>query len=390
MNWFVTGINYLKANLEQRQDYSLSPEAIDNVYDQLKESGINNALIISTCNRTEFFLPYEFRSVALEILEQLIYKRAVQNNLFHVKSGKSAVDYFFRICSGLESQIPGDFEILGQVKKSCSQAKKKGMLSGVWQRMINSGLHAAKKARSKTDFFSGASSTSYACVEYLKKNNFDFDSGKFLLIGTGKIGTHTIEHILKHSEKSSISISNRTEEKALLLAEKYLVEILSFNQLSTFINEFDVIICATNAPEYIITPEMLSKTKRQIFIDLSVPLNIDPKIQSEGTVLLNVDKLSKIVNENLEKRLGEVAKVETIIGEEIHELDHWYTIRTGMPLLSELKEELHQLKSEVLSKIEDGRVSDSSAFLDEYTNELFDQLSQEWIKKVRNRAIDAK
>lgn len=389
MNWFVTGVNYKKANLEQRQKYSLSADEVVTAYDNLKALGIKNALIISTCNRTEFFLPLSYKDEAAHILSKYIYKRDIENALFHFKTGKEAVKYFFRICSGLESQIPGDFEILGQVRKNFLLAKNQGVLSGVWERMINSGLHSAKKARTQTNFFSGASSTSYACIEYLKKINFDFKNGSFLLIGTGKIGKHTLDHLLKIVDHKSITLSNRSPEKAEALSTKNDLSFLPFEALSKEVKNYKVIICATNAPDYIITEEMLNGGITEILIDLSVPLNIDPAIkENKNFTLLNVDQLSKIVNENLEKRKSESDKVENIIDEEILELGNWFTISNGMPLLAELKGELEQLKVDALSKIENAGHPDSKAFLDQYTDELFDQLSQQWIKKVRNRVVD--
>ncbi len=390
MNWFVTGVNYKKASLHERQLFSLNEEQISSAYEKFVEAGVDNALIISTCNRTEFFLPEDQKERAINTLFNRIYQLDLNSDLFHIKEGDEALEYFFRICSGLESQIAGDFEILGQVRKSCMLAKSKDMIPGIWEKAINNALKAAKRARTETGFYSGASSTSYAAIEYLRKAGLNFRKSRFLIVGSGKIGAHTLDHLIKHADASQVALSNRSFENAAPLLEKRKVEFLPFAELKTGCKSFDVIICATNAPDYIISPEMVRGGSARYFIDLSVPLNIDPSIgDAHGVKLVNVDELSILVNENLKKRSAEVSKVEEIIHAEINELQAWYTIKNGMPLLSELKGELEQLKSEALSKLDNKNDKGSSEFLDQYTDELFDQLSQGWIKKVRNQSINA-
>lgn len=391
MNWSTIGINFKKANLEQRQKYALDNERVISVYEAFRKAGIVNALIISTCNRTEFFLPTQELSQAFLVLKEWVYGHEIDENLFHIKDIEEATEYFFNICSGLESQIPGDFEIIGQVKKAFKLAKQEGMLNGVWEKAINCGLRAAKRARTETGFYSGASSTSYACLEYLKSQQVNLRDSKFLIIGTGKIGVHTIDHLLKQTSPNNISIANRTASKALQISETKSVNQIEFCDLENEIEKFDIIICSTNAPEYIVTSDMLNGARSKYLIDLSVPLNIDPKIGSlERVELVNIDELSKIVNRNMKKRRAEIEQVKGIIQEELKELYAWNTISTGMPLLSDLRGELEQLKVETLSKMSNEDRNVSSSFLDEYTDELFNQLSHQWIKKVRNKAVDAK
>lgn len=389
MDWTVIGINYQKANLEQRQKYALSESQVLLAYDLFKKANIQNALILSTCNRTEYFIPTEQKPAAIKLLKSSIYKVEVEDHLFHCMDQTEAVEYFFRICSGLESQIVGDFEILGQVKKACSLAKENGMVSGTWEKLINNALASAKKARTQTGFYSGASSTSYACVEYLRSSDIDLKNSKFLILGLGKIGIHTVDHFLKIAPPGNITIANRTEEKALEFASRKQINSITFDKFSPELEEYDVIICATNAPDYIVSPSMFQGRKTQHVIDLSVPMNVDPRIKDlPGIDLVNVDELSEIVNHNIKLRVAEREHVEKIVEEHIQDLNAWFTIKSGMPILSELKDELHQLKKDALSNITSKDKTHSSEFLSEYTDELFNQLSQQWIKKVRNKTLN--
>ena len=390
MDWTVIGINYQKANLEQRQKYAMSEDQISLAYDLFKKASIQNALILSTCNRTEFFLPTADKMKAIEIVRTTIYEVEVEDDLFHCKEDEEAVKYFFRICSGLESQIVGDFEILGQVRKACGIAKENGMVSGTWERLINNALAAAKKARTQTGFYSGASSTSYACVEYLKGSKIDLKKLKYLILGAGKIGIHTIDHLLKFADPSNITIANRTIDKALDLAKRKEVQSIAFDQFTEDLETYDVIICATNAPQYIISSSMFRQGKSHFIFDLSVPMNVDPSVKEVRNIsLVNVDELSLIINNNMKLRDAERKSVEKIIDEGIQDLEAWFTIKSGMPLLSELKDELEEIKIEALSQVEAQDKTHSTEFLNEYTDELFNQISQQWIKKVRNKTLNA-
>ncbi|WP_235296640.1 glutamyl-tRNA reductase [Portibacter marinus] len=390
MNWTVIGVNYQKANLSQRQKYALNEDRIIETFHLLKKSGIQQALIISTCNRTEFFIPIDQKQTAIDLITTHIYQNDVEPELFHCKKNDEATRYFFRICSGLESQIAGDYEILGQVKKACALAKQNGMISGTWERIINNALSAAKKARTETGFYSGASSTSYACIEYLRNADIDMENLKYIILGAGKIGSHTIDHLLKLVPAENITLTNRSIDKATALGGRKNINILPFHQMHQNIAQFDVIICATNAPHFIITAEHIIEHKNQYIIDLSVPLNVDPSLKSRPNIqLLNVDELSEIINQNLKKREAEKAVVEQIIEDRIEDLKAWFTIKSGMPMLAELKEELADMKREALMNVDSGERAHSEKFLNEYTDELFNQLSQQWIKKVRNRAVNA-
>ena len=390
MNWINIGINYKKANLSERQKYSLTEDQIIECYALFRQANINNALVLSTCNRTEFFIPKSTKENAIALILDHFYSVDPDESLFHYNSETEAGQYFFRICSGLESQITGDFEILGQVRKASILAKKHGMITGVWEKTINSGLHAAKRARTETAFYSGAISTSYASIEYLRKTDLDFTLANFLIIGTGKIGSHTLGHLLKTVKPNQITICNRSQEKAIKIAAQYHLKHIAFEELTTKATEYNVIICATNATEYIITPAMLDQNSPMKIIDLAVPLNVDPILnENELISVVNVDQLSKMINKNLEKRVADITKVEAIINDELENLNAWHTIKTGMPLLSEIKEELEQIKKETLSKMETPEDRSNSDFLDEYTDELFNQLSYQWIKKVRNQAANA-
>lgn len=390
LDWTVIGINYQKANLEQRQRYALSEEQILKTYDLFKNSQIPTALIISTCNRTEFFVPTELKMEASQLLSKEVYRQLPADHLFHIKEDNDAISYFFRICSGLESQIAGDFEILGQVRKAFRIAKEKNMLSGVWERTINSALAAAKKARSQTGFYSGATSTSYASIEHLKNSDIDLKQARYLILGAGKIGSHSIDHLLKFVPAHNITVSNRSLDKAIELASKKGLNILPFQHLKKEAKKYDVIICATNAPHFILSTDMFDEEGKHHLIDLSVPMNIDPALKSFPKVnLVNVDELSEIINANLEKRHAERSSVEEIISEALKDLNAWFTIKSGIPMLTELRKELEQLKSDALSNVSADNIEHSSAFLDEYTDEFFNQLSQQWIKKVRNKSLNA-
>ncbi|XOD69032.1 MAG: glutamyl-tRNA reductase [Flavobacteriales bacterium AspAUS03] len=340
-NFYLVSLDYKAANASTRGQYSLTTDKVEDIKAYAQDKRIDHFFALSTCNRTEF---YAFASSAEKIIT--LFYQCTQGNveelrrIVRIKKEQAAVEFLFRVGTGLESQILGDFEIIGQIKKWFSLFKKLGTTNAFLERLINSVAQASKRIKSETRLSSGVTSVSYAAVRYILGEIITTSKRKILLFGTGKIGRNTCENLVKHTKNSDITLINRTKEKAQHLASKYHVK--NQTNLQKALDDTDILIVATSADKPIIIPAMLSDRKKELLIiDLSIPENVERSIgESPHICLLNVDELSKRVDDTLEQRKKELPKAELIIQEVKGEFSEWAHTRQYAPTIQAFKERL--------------------------------------------------
>ena len=217
-SFYVIGISYKKADAKLRGDFSLSPTKKARLLNQAKTSGIQSIVATSTCNRTEI---YAFVNDPNELVQLLCNNtvgtiEALEPVAYTLKDSL-AIEHMFRVGAGLDSQILGDFEIISQLKSSARVSKKYGLLDAFLERLINSVIQASKRIKTETKLSSGATSVSFASVQYILKSVKDVTTKNILLFGTGKIGRNTCENLIKHTKNEHITLINRTRDRARLL-----------------------------------------------------------------------------------------------------------------------------------------------------------------------------
>ncbi|XCI75112.1 MAG: glutamyl-tRNA reductase [Flavobacteriales bacterium] len=343
-NFYLISLDYKAANARTRGRYSITTDKGKDIKAYAQAKRINHFFALSTCNRTEF---YAFASSAEKIVT--LFCQCTQGNveelrgIVTIKKEHTAVDFLFRVGAGLESQILGDFEIIGQIKKWFSLFKKLGTTNAFLERLINSVAQASKRIKSETHFSSGVTSISYAAVRYILEKGVTASKKKILLFGTGKIGQNTCENLVKHTRHLDITLINRTKEKAQHLASKYQVK--NQTDLQKALEYTDILIVATGADKPTIVPAMLSDRKKELLIiDLSIPENVERSIgKSPHICLLNVDELTKRIDDTLEQRKKELPKAELIIKEVKEEFSQWAHTRKYAPIIQNFKERLGQI-----------------------------------------------
>ncbi|MFL5788619.1 MAG: saccharopine dehydrogenase NADP-binding domain-containing protein, partial [Flavisolibacter sp.] len=217
------------------------------------------------------------------------------------------------------------------------------------ERLINSVLQASKQIKNTTELSGGTVSVSFAAVQYIKNVLKDPASKNILLLGVGKIGRNTCKNLVDYLNTKNITLINRSSEKADQLAKELGLTSSSIDQLSGEINKADVILVATNSPEPTILRSHLEGKGQKLIIDLSVPYNVDEDAQHLPNVhLVNVDELSKLKDETLKMRMGEVPKARIIISELMEEFNEWYEMRQHVPMLKSLKIKLKEIYSNPL------------------------------------------
>ena len=349
--FYAIGLSYRKADAEMRGKFSLDSSAKIKVLEQAKEEGIGSLIAISTCNRTEIygFAQHPFQLIKLLCDNSQGSVEEFQRVAF-VYKGSEAINHVFRVGAGLDSQILGDFEIISQIKTSFIEAKEYGLASAFMERLVNSVIQTSKRVKNETELSSGATSVSFASVQYIMNNVADISNKNILLFGTGKIGRNTCENLVKHTKNDHIILVNRTKEKAEKVAGKFNLIVKDYDVLPLEIPKADVLVVATGAQMPTIDKDILQLDKPLLILDLSIPKNVHDSVKElEGVTVVHLDDLSKITDDTLENRKKHIPAAEAIIAEVKEEFTSWMNARKFAPPIHALKEKLNSIKDTELN-----------------------------------------
>ncbi len=342
IHYYVVGLSHKNADLPTRGDFSLDKDQIERILAKAKAEGLEELMAISTCNRTELMGIVEDPKI---LIDYLCTFSGGDISLFlqkgYVLSGRNALDHVFRVGCGLESQIIGDFEIIGQLKRGFSNSKKQQMVNGFSERLLNAVIQSSKRIKTETRLSSGATSVSFASVHYILEHVKEVSQKNILLFGTGKIGRNTCENLIKHTGNDQIVLVNRSEESAQRVAGKFNLVVKKIKELKTEIAKSDIMIVATGAQDITVEASMIPKDKPLLILDLSVPSNVDPKLKElENITLINLDELSQLTNETLKKREQYIPQANEILNQVKEEFFQWVDHRKFAPTLKALKQKL--------------------------------------------------
>lgn len=341
----IVGINYKKTDASIRGRFAINNEQYANILALAPGFGLSSFFILSTCNRTEI---YGFAQNPAQLQELLCTQtegnREVFEALAYEKHGYEAISHLFQVSAGLDSQILGDYEIIGQIKQSVKFAKANGFIDAFMERLLNSVLQSSKAIRTQTMLSGGTLSVAFAAVQYIKEHVQKLKGKNILLLGTGKIGRNTCKNMVDYLHTKNITLINRTEEKAAKLAAELGLKHAPLSDLAAHLEAADIILVATNATSPTILKHHLEGGMDKLIIDLSIPYNVAADAQVLPNVtMVNVDELSRIKDETLQKRMAEVPKALAIIDAHIEEFHEWYSIRKFVPVLKVVKHKLSEL-----------------------------------------------
>ena len=346
--FFVAGINYKKSDAAIRGEFAISNEQCAEILANAKEQGLRELFILSTCNRTEI---YGFANNAGQLI-QLLCAHTEGNietfkQLAYIKNGEKAIQHLFNVGAGLDSQILGDYEIVGQIKSAAKFAKKHSCIGAFTERLVNAVLQSSKLIKNQTALSGGTVSVSFAAVQCIREKVKRISGKKILLLGTGKIGRNTCKNLVDYLQAKHITLINRTEDKALQLAEELGLHHASIDELGKYISESDIILVATNSPDHVIVRSDLEGMGEKLIIDLSIPCNVDQSAASLPNItLVNVDELSKLKDETLQRREAEIPAVKIIIKEQLEDFMEWHQMRKHVPVLKAVKTKLQEIHTD--------------------------------------------
>ncbi|WP_304344269.1 glutamyl-tRNA reductase [Chryseobacterium koreense] len=353
-NFAVLSISFEKADAEIRGKFAFFDENIKSFVKDIHEENLGDAFVVSTCNRTEI---YTTSQNYLLIAELYCKTTGVSLTEFmkyvNILKHEEALNHLFRVAAGLESQIIGDFEIIGQIKNAYHRFKKEKQNSNPFlERAINSAIQISKRIKNETGISNGAASVSYAAVHYILKNQTQISDKNILLLGVGEIGQNTVENLVKHVYKPKVKIANRSKDKAEKIAEKYKIPHIEFADFNEELKQTDILIVATGAKHPIINKSHFPNGKETLVIDLSIPNNVEKNITDNQNVsLVDVDQLSLHISETMMQRQKEIPKAEEIIKEMTKDFLEWEKKRKLAPNIHHFKAVLKNMERNEMHNI---------------------------------------
>lgn len=391
-SFYVVGVSYIKSDAETRGKFSLDGASGEALSRKAKALGIEALLTISTCNRTELYGYTEEPSQLVDLLCEFTKgDQVLFSSQGYIKENKAAIEHLFRVGTGLDSQILGDFEIISQVKQGFRRAKNLQLSNPFLERLVNAVIQASKRVKTETEISSGATSVSFASVRYLLEKVPDIGSKNILLFGTGKIGRNTCENLVKHTQNERITLINRTLEKAESIATKLNLQVRPYTDLQAEIRQADILVVATGASKPTITPALIFNRKPLVILDLSVPKNVSEDVSRlEHVHVVDIDELSKMTDDTLERRKVYLPIAESIYQEIMADFINWVDHRKYASTLAALKERLSQFKEEEINfqvKKNKSAAKSCEAF-DDFGDRLVQKITKQFANFLRETDSD--
>lgn len=373
-------LTYKAVPLEIREQVSLNELGAKQLFSFIREyTTSTEALIVSTCNRTEIYYNAE-KDFSHEILQGLKQIKGIHSSLdqhFTHLTGKAAVQHLFEVAIGLDAQIIGDLQISGQVKTAYQWSADENMAGPFLHRLMHTIFFVNKRVVQETSFRDGAASISYAAKELAEDLTNGIREPKILVLGVGEIGQDVCLNLANTSLKN-VTILNRSIEKAQKLAEKCGFTFGPLERLESELQKADLVISSVSVNQPLVTPELLKNIQilsHKYFIDLSVPRSIDATIEEiPGVIVYNMDDLQEKTNAALEKRIASIPVVQAIIHGSLEDFAEWSKEMVISPTIQKLKQALEQIRKEELARYLKTANSQEAEKLEELSRSLMQKI----------------
>lgn len=356
MSVLLLGLSHKTAPVEVRERFAFGDGVSARLMGELvAQPGIDEALILSTCNRVEFLVQADVGSDPTEEIFSFLQSRGRAElekvkPFFYRYTDRDAIRHLFRVASSLDSMVLGEPQILGQVKEAYLAAKNVGAVRGHLDFLLNHAFRVARRVRNETGIGQMAVSVSYVAVELARKIFGDLKGRSILIVGAGKMSELAARH-LKRAGAAHVYVTNRTHERALEMAARFQGEAVEFDRLLELLTQVDIVISSTGAPSFILTKNtaegvIAARKNRPIFlVDIAVPRDIDPEINSiDNMFVYDIDDLQQVAEANLRERRREADGAEQIIEEEVEKMVHRLKTHEVRPTILSLQEELERVR----------------------------------------------
>ncbi len=394
MKLLVLGLNHKTAPIELREKLNFTDERIPSVMKELlSHKEITEVIILSTCNRVEFYTVCEDAERSSDIIKALMSKvshidKPSLASYIYTYMDRDAVTHIFRVAGSLDSMVIGEAQILGQTKNAYKIASYYSTTGPILNRLMHRSFNVAKKIRTYTAIGIYTVSVSSVAVELAKKIFGTLAGKSVLLIGAGEMAEDAVKY-LNDAGAGRLVIMSRTFKHASALANKLKGTAVEFAELNNRLMDVDIVICSTAADHFLITNERISKIvkirryKPLFFIDISVPRNIESSVSDyEGVFLFDIDDLKGVTNRNLKERKKAVHEAEKLVEDEVNKFLNWLGELSLVPTIVALKE-----KFEIVRKQELDEAVSKLSDLSEKELEVIDAMSKGIINKLLHEPI---
>ena len=406
----LISLNFKNAPLDLREKFYLDNADKIVFHNLLKKNvGVEGLMLLSTCNRTEIYFEFEnhigkenkfIHSIVKELADFRKFKDSLSPHLMMVSGSYKVSKHLFRLVSGLESMIIGEFQIVEQLKDAYDFSYKHKMLGPILKRMFQKSLETGKFIRTNTKIGKGAVSVSYAAVEKIHKD-LKISNPKFLCVGLGETSQLSIRH-LHQKGYPNLKITNRTNKKASEFASELGYSSVDFSSFKEELKKVDIAIFSTSSKNPLLSKNEVEKIMSErdnelLMIDLSVPRNIpDTCNKIENVKLINVDGLKDVVNVNYKKRKAEVKKAEKFIDDFLSEFDDWTNSRQLRPSILSIKNQIKDVVvEETINNINSSSCDCNSNIVnsDEFNaklNKIYEKFSDNLVRKIKEASNNGK
>ncbi|HET8873209.1 MAG TPA: glutamyl-tRNA reductase [Gaiellaceae bacterium] len=396
MNLLLVGTSHRLAPVEVRERVALDPEGAAALGARLARN--REVVCLSTCNRTEVYLAaedaHEADREATEALASLAGIAPVQLEpyLYRLEQEGAAV-HLFRVAAGLDSLVPGEGEILGQVRT----AYEHGSVGPMLDRLFRDALHAGKKVRTDTAIAESPGTTSSAAAALAAQVFGDLHGSHIAIVGAGKIGALAARRLLKRGAELAF-VANRTTSRGQLLADRLGGEAIPLERVAEVVETADILVSSTGSPDIVLTKSAVAsalpnrKGRPLLLIDLAVPRDIDPGINDlPDCYLYDIDDLEAVVEETLQGREVEFAKAEAIAVAEADRFRDWLAMRDVVPVIASIRERAEAIRRGELAKAS-GRLAGLSErerdAVESLTSQIVNKLLHEPIVRLKEAAVE--
>jgi glutamyl-tRNA reductase len=364
----VIGLNHTTAPVDIREKITFRGDP-DGMITRLVADlrGVEEAMILSTCNRAEIISLADDVSTACERLITCIGEihgmdPSPFKDYLYIKQGAEAVRHVFRVAASLDSMVIGEPQILGQVKEAYRRATSVNATGPILNRLMHRAFFTAKRVRHETGIGLAAVSVAYVAVELAGKILGDLKDKVVLLVGAGEMAELAARHLATHVDKPLVVV-NRTYETACELAGQFKGCALPMQQLPDALTDADVVITSTGSCEPLITYSQMKGVMRRrrlrpiFLIDIAIPRDVEPHVNNlDGVYLYNIDDLQSVVQENLGERRQEALRGDAIVNQEVAKFMDWTRTLDSAPTIVALREKLEAIRLGELARV-DGKLS---------------------------------
>jgi len=401
----IVGLNHRSAPIEVRESVAFENSYVRAALGRLRDyPSVREGVILSTCNRVEVVASASDSESAFSDITKFLFEQKAHRNSaplddhLYTYRGADAVRHLFRVAASLDSMVVGEPQILGQLKQYYETAQQAGTVGAVLHRLFHRSFSVAKRVRTETGIGSGAVSVSSVAVDLAKRIFDRFDDKTVMLIGAGKIGALMARHLVSQGVRS-LMVTNRTFERAVLLAEKIQGSPIRFEDFPRYLTIADVVIGCTGAAEVLVKAATVEKVLRErkqkamFFIDIGDRRNFDPQINDlDNVYLYNIDDLKSVAEENLQGRSNEAEKAEEMVRVEAETFVRWMESLEQVPTITALRQRFEDIRRKELEKSLAGNLKNLSeaqrAALEDMTTAMINKLLHTPISQLKRNSGD--